>query len=132
MARVLPVIAISLASFGACLGAAMLALAMPVTPALLPDCQLVMERFFATEQVAADGQLRVSYYVLLNNPEPRAWAYGLNFAHAAATERRIGARATLPGEHSLPVLLGREVLPPDGEALSPQGMATAVALTCRV
>ena len=131
MSRALPAIIVGLASFGACLGAGMLALAMPAASGNSRDCPLAVERFFASETVAPDGRLRVSYYALLHNPGPRAQAYGLHFTHAAATDRRSGARASLPGERSLPVLLGREILPPDGAPLSPDAMAAAMELNCR-
>ena len=128
MSRLLPPNAIGLAGFGFCLGIALFALA---APAEVAECPLQVERVFAAETVAEDGRLRVSYYALLRNPESRARAYGLSFEHSPAEERRSGARATLPGARSLPVLLGRETLPPQAEPLAPGAIAQAMRLSCR-
>lgn len=129
MPRFLLPIAAMAAGFGFCLGGAMLA-ATPL-PADTAACPILAERFFATEHALPDGRVRASYFVLLRNPEPRALAYALRFDDEAASDRRSGARASLPGRQSLPVLLGREVLAQGAPPRDPALLAGATRLTCR-
>lgn len=129
MPRLMLPIAITAAGFVVCLGGAMLA--ATTLPADTAACPILAERFFATEQVLPDGRVRAEYFVLLHNPEPRARAYALHFDQEMASDRRSGARATLPGRQSLPVLLGREVLAEGTQPRDPAHLAVVTRITCR-
>jgi len=130
--RALPPLAISLACLLAALGVARHGAGQLEAGA--PDaaqCPLRAERFFVREAVASQDRMEASYFVLLHNPGQRAVAYGLHFDHAAAFDARSGGRATLPGGGSLPVLLGREILPLGAQPLSAERIAEAMRLSCR-
>lgn len=129
MPRLLPPLAVILACLGVSAGAAMLA--TQAAPEAAGECPITAARWFTTEQVLPDGRIRASHFVLLHNPEPQARAYALHFTHAAATQRRDGARAALPGDATLPVLLGREVLPPGAAPPDAAQLAAMTRLICR-
>lgn len=129
MPRLMPPLATILACLGISAGGALLA--SQAAPAPEGDCPITPARWFTTEQMLPDGRIRASHYVLLHNPEPVARAYALHFAHAAAEQRRDGARAALPGDLSLPVLLGREMLPPGSAPPDAAKLAAMTRLTCR-
>jgi len=132
MARALPALAISLGCLAACLGVAQLAAGQKGATAVeAAICALHAERFFVRVAKAAEGRVEASYFVLLRNPEPRARAYGLHFDHPPAFDARSGARATLPGDAAVPVLLGREILPAGAEPLPPARIASAMRISCR-
>jgi len=132
MRRALPAWAISVACLLAVLCVAQLAAGqLEAGPPGVAQCPLRAERFFVREAVASEGRTEASYFVLLHNPEPQARAYGLHFNHAAAFDARSGVRATLPGDASLPVLLGREILPLGAQPLTAGRIAEAMRLSCR-
>ena len=132
MPRALPAWTIGLACLLAVLGVAQFASGqLEAGPPGAAHCPLRAERFFVREAVASQGRMEASYFVVLRNPGPQARAYGLHFDHAAAFDARSGARATLPGDASLPVLLGRETLPPGAQPLPADRIAEAMRLSCR-
>lgn len=129
MRRLLLPFAAIFASLAVILGAAWFgATAEPAEPS---NCPITAKRFFTTEHVLSDGTVQASHYVLLENPDARARAYALHFDHALASERRDGARATLPGERSVPVLLGREHLAAGAAWTAPAALGAATRITCR-
>jgi len=127
MARALPALAISLGCLAAWVGVAQLAAGQKGGAAVeAATCALHAERFFVRVAMAAEGRVEASYFVLLRNPEPWARAYGLHFDHPPAFDARSGARATLPGDAALPVLLGRcfwaaKSCPPAPNTCHPRG-----------
>jgi len=132
MPRALPAMVISLACLLAVLGVAQLAAGqLEAGPPGAAQCPLHAERFFVREASASEGRMEASYFVVLHNPGPQARAYGLHFDYAAAFDARSGARATLPGDASLPVLLGREILPMGTAPLPSARIAEAMRLSCR-
>ena len=129
MSRILPPISAGLAGLGLCLGGAWLA--ATAEPSMATNCPIAIERFFTLEQPLPEDRILASHFVLLRNPEAQALAYALSFTQEGAQDRRIGARATLPGARSLPVLLGREVLTPGQAPRTAAQLEAATRLSCR-
>ncbi|MDB5412307.1 MAG: hypothetical protein JWR10_642 [Rubritepida sp.] len=126
-------VVVILACLGTLSGAAVFAMAEPM-PGADRACgagELQVERFFSTEAEGRDGGKRVSYFVELNNPQPRSQAYGLRFGFAEAQDRQDGALATMPGRQSLAIPLGYENVAAGAAPLSGKDLAQSVRLNCR-
>jgi hypothetical protein len=132
MANPFPVIAICAAAIATSFGAAFFASASPNETRACDASELVAERFFAIETWAAEDGRRAVYYLQLTNPQSRPQVFNLAFDLADAQQRQTGRRAvSLPGQQSMPMLLGSQVLDAGAKPMTPEAIAQAARLNCR-